>query len=75
MTVYLSEPPHTVRGLADELDVGKPAISRAVDTLAALGFVKRKADETDRRNVFIQRTVRGSVYLSDLGELIARTRA
>ena len=33
-TVYLDPPPHTVRGLAAALGVSKPAITRALDTLA-----------------------------------------
>lgn len=71
MTVYLSPPPHTVRGLAQSLGVGKPAITRALDTLERLGLVRRRRDESDGRNVLIQRTVKGSVYLSDFGDLIA----
>jgi DNA-binding MarR family transcriptional regulator len=70
MTVYLTPPPHTVRGLAASLNIGKPAVTRALDTLVRLGLVKRKRDEEDGRNVLVQRTVKGSVYLSDLGDLI-----
>ncbi len=71
LSVYLSKPPHTVRGLAKLLDVSKPAITRAVNRLSELGMVRRKTDETDRRSVFIQRTVKGSVFLREFGELIA----
>lgn len=71
MTVYLTPPPHTVRGLAEALNVGKPAITRALDTLTRFGLVRRRRDEADARNVLIQRTVKGSVYLSDFGDLIA----
>lgn len=70
LTVYLSPPPHTVRGLAEKLGVSKPAITRALDAMGRLDLVKRKRDETDRRNVLIQRTVKGSVYLSEFAELI-----
>lgn len=69
--VYLAPPPHTVRGLAAILDVTKPAITRALDTLGRAGFLKRRRDETDRRNVLIQRTVKGSVFLSDFGDRVA----
>ncbi len=72
MTVYLTEQPHTVRGLAETLGVAKPAITRAIDTLSGHGLVKRAKDEADRRNVFIQRTVKGSVFLSDFAERIER---
>ncbi|HBB54782.1 MAG TPA: MarR family transcriptional regulator [Hyphomonadaceae bacterium] len=72
MTVYLTPGPHTVRGLAAGLNVSKPAISRALDALSDLGFVRRKKDEEDLRNVLVQRTVKGSVFLSDFGDLIAQ---
>ncbi len=71
LSVYLTPAPHTVRGLAAELGVSKPAITRAVDRLSALDLVRRRQDPADRRSVLIQRTVRGSVFLSDFGDLIA----
>ncbi|MBC7952463.1 MAG: MarR family transcriptional regulator [Rhodospirillaceae bacterium] len=70
LTVYLTPPNHTVRGLATTLNVSKPAITRALDRLSELGLVKRKTDETDRRSVLIQRTVKGSVYLREFGDMI-----
>ncbi|MEO5336129.1 MAG: MarR family transcriptional regulator [Magnetospirillum sp. WYHS-4] len=70
LTVYLTPPPHTVRGLAETMNVSKPAITRALDRLSELELVRRKPDETDRRSVLIQRTVRGSVFLREYGELI-----
>lgn len=70
LTVYLTTPPHTVRGLAALLNVSKPAITRGIDRLSELQLVRRKEDETDRRSVLIQRTVRGSVFLREYGELI-----
>jgi DNA-binding MarR family transcriptional regulator len=71
LTVYMTPPPHTVRGLASTLGVSKPAISRALDRLGTLGFVKRKPDEDDRRNVLVQRTVKGSVFLTEFGEIVS----
>jgi DNA-binding MarR family transcriptional regulator len=70
LTVYLTPPPHTVRGLAAELRVSKPAITRALNRLGQLGLARRKRDERDRRNVLVQRTVKGSVYLSDFAEAV-----
>ena len=70
LTVYLTPQPHTVRGLAASLNVSKPAITRALDRLTELGMIKRKIDETDRRSVLVQRTVKGSVFLREFGELI-----
>jgi DNA-binding MarR family transcriptional regulator len=71
LTVYLTPPPHTVRGLAALLGVGKPVITRALDAMSAAGLVKRKRDEADKRNVLVQRTVKGSVFLNDLGERVS----
>lgn len=71
LTVYLTPPPHTVRGLAEALKVSKPAITRALDRLSDIELIRRKPDEQDRRSVLIQRTVRGSVFLREFAELIA----
>jgi len=75
LTIYLTPPPHTVRGLAEHLGVSKPAITRALDTLSIKGLTKRKRDEADKRNVLIQRTVKGSVYLSELSDRIVKAAA
>jgi hypothetical protein len=47
LTIYLETPPHTVRGLAAKLGVTKPVITRALDTMGAMGLVSRKRDEAD----------------------------
>ena len=70
LTVYLTPPPHTVRGLAGTLSISKQAISRALDRLGRLGFVRRKRDDADRRNVLVQRTVKGSVFLTEFSQLV-----
>ena len=70
LTVYMTDPPHTVRGLAAHLNISKPAITRALDRLSQLGYLRRKIDQTDRRNVLVQRTVKGSVYLSEFAEIV-----
>ena len=70
LTVYLTPQPHTVRGLAATLNVSKPAITRALDRLGAYDMVRRKTDDADRRSILVQRTVKGSVYLSEFGDLI-----
>lgn len=72
MTVYMTSAPHTVRGLSESLGAPKPAITRAVDALSELGFVRRRRDPVDGRNVFVQRTVKGSVHLTEFGERIER---
>ncbi len=70
--IYLEPPPHTVRGLAALLGVTKPVVTRALDTMGAMGLVHRTRDHADRRNVIIQRTVDGSQYLEKLGDIIIR---
>lgn len=70
LTVYLEAPPHTVRDLARKLGVTKPVITRALDTMGKLELVDRKRDEKDRRNVLIQRTVKGALYLERLADTI-----
>lgn len=66
LTVYLSEGPHTVRGLAADLNVSKPAITRALDRLGELDLARRKVDPADRRSVLVQRTAKGIAFLRDL---------
>ena len=70
LTVYLTPPPHTVRGLAAGLKISKPAVSRGLDKLGKLELIRRQTDENDRRNVLVQHTVRGSVFLREFSELI-----
>ena len=63
MLVYLTPGPHTVRGLAHMLGVSKPVITRALNTLGALGYLRRVRDESDRRNVFVAKTGTGQDFL------------
>ncbi len=70
MTIYIDLPPHTVRGLAEKLQVTKPVITRALDTMGKLGLVTRERDPLDKRNVIIKRTVDGAQAVDDLAELI-----
>ena len=71
LQVYMAPPPHTVRGLAQSLGISKPAVTRALDRLGQLDFVRRKREEADRRSIQVQRTVKGSVFLRDLGDSAA----
>lgn len=75
LTVYMTPPPHTVRGLAALLNVSKPAITRALDRLGELSLARRKTDPKDRRSVVVQRTVKGSVYLAEFAEIIGAATA
>ena len=75
LEVYLNPAQHTVRGLAQRLEISKPAVTRALDRLEALGFVRRKPEPQDRRSITVQRTVQGSVFLRGFGDLISRHAA
>jgi DNA-binding MarR family transcriptional regulator len=70
LTVYLEPPPHTVRGLAAKLGVTKPVITRALDTMGRLGLLSRRRDDADRRNVVVQRTVKGALFVERLGDML-----
>ena len=70
LTVYMNPGPHTVRALARDLNVPKPAISRALDALSILGFIKRVRDPNDKRIVLVQKTTDGAVYLDDFARLV-----
>ncbi len=63
MLVYQTSGPHTVRGLAQTLGVSKPVVTRALNTLGALGYLRRERDQDDRRNVFVVRTSDGTEFL------------
>jgi DNA-binding MarR family transcriptional regulator len=39
-----------------------------------LGFIRRKRDDSDRRNVLVQRTVKGSVFLNEFAQLVISAR-
>ena len=75
LTVYLEPPPHTVRGLAARLGVTKPVIPRALDSMGKLEVLSRRRDEADRRNVVIQRTLKGALYVETLGDLVVARAA
>jgi len=70
LTCYLHEGPHTVRGLAADLNVSKPAITRALDRLGELDLARRKVDPMDRRSVLVQRTLKGTAFLRDLRSIM-----
>jgi DNA-binding MarR family transcriptional regulator len=70
LTIYLEAPPHTIRDLARKLGVSKPVITRALDTMGKLELVSRRRDDKDRRNVLVQRTVKGALYLERLADTI-----
>jgi DNA-binding MarR family transcriptional regulator len=68
--VYLNPGPHTVRGLARVLNVSKPVVTRALNRLGSLGYLRRQRDDTDKRNIFVARTSEGAVFLEEFGQFI-----
>ena len=70
LTCYLQDGAHTVRGLAADLNVSKPAITRALDRLGELDLARRKVDPMDRRSVLVQRTLKGQAFLRDLRSIM-----
>ena len=75
LTLYLDTRAQSVRGLAARLGVTKPVITRALDSMGRMGLVTRKRDPADRRNVLIQRTVEGALFIERLGDLVVKKAA
>lgn len=73
LVVYLKPGPHTVRGLARILNVSKPVVTRALNKLGTLGYLRRQRDDADRRNIFVAQTREGTEFLEGFGELIDNT--
>lgn len=71
LLVHLTHGPHTVRGLARGLGVSKPVVTRALNRLGALGYLRRQRDDSDRRNIFVILTNEGTKFLDQFGRLIA----
>ena len=74
LTCYLEDESQTVRGLAADLNVSKPAITRALDRLTEFDLVRRKTDPLDRRSVLVQRTVAGNGFMRDLKKMLVEAR-
>lgn len=70
LTVYLTPGPHTVRRLSEQLEVPKPAISRALDALSIQDFVKRARDPDDRRVVLVQKTAEGALFVDRFAAIV-----
>ena len=75
MVVYLNPGPHTVRGLARALNVSKPVVTRALNRLGGLGYLRRQRDDSDKRNIFVARTSEGAEFLEEFGHFIGEDTA
>jgi DNA-binding MarR family transcriptional regulator len=71
MIVAWEPGPHRVRHLAEKLDVSKPVITRALNTLgpAGLGFLRRRRDDADLRDCFVEATAEGQGFLDRLEDV------
>lgn len=70
LNVYLATQAQSIKSLSEDLGISKPAICRAIDALETAKLVKRSRDKSDKRNVHVQRTVKGSVFLSEFADII-----
>ena len=61
---------HTVRGLAAQLNISKPAISRSIDRLCELDLAARVPDERDRRSILVVPTNAGHSHVVQLKEIL-----
>lgn len=61
----------TIRGLAADLNLTKPVVTRACDTLGRMGLTKRTRDPKDRRNVFVNATADGMERMHALKEMLS----
>lgn len=70
LVVYLQPGPHTVRGLAERLNVSKPVVTRALNRLGSLGYLRRQRDERDKRNIYVAQTAEGAEFLDEFGHFL-----
>ena len=70
LSVGLTPGPHTVRGLAQRLGVSKPVVTRALNKLGSLGYLRRQRDEADGRNIFVEMTPPGALFLDHFDQLV-----
>lgn len=73
LTVGMTDGPHTVRGLAAMLAISKPVVTRALNKLAALGYLRRQRDRNDGRNIFVELTPAGAEFLERFNQLLGDT--
>jgi DNA-binding MarR family transcriptional regulator len=71
LTCYLESEAQTVRGLAAQLNLCTPPITRALDRLAEFDLIRRKTDPLDRRSVLVQRTATGMAFLRELRKILS----
>ena len=58
----------TVRGLASEMHMHRPQISRAMSTLVRRGYARKKSDPKDRRSAVFTITPKGNRFYAEMME-------
>lgn len=74
MALSGSREPETVRGMAQRLNVHKPAVTRAMDRLEQHGLAERRPDPIDRRSVWLSCTRTGEKLVKQLGRAMRPKR-
>ncbi len=73
LTITTQKGPHTVRGLAASMNIGKPAVVRAIDSLSRYKLAERMRDPKDRRNLHITPTINGVKMIADFSERVLQS--
>lgn len=66
LSLLLVEGPMTVRALSDAMNIGKPAVTRAIDRLVTDKYLVRADDPDDRRSVLVSLTPAGRKFVADM---------
>jgi DNA-binding MarR family transcriptional regulator len=71
LTGHLETEAQTARGLATNLTVSKPAITRAPDRLVEWNFASHKIGVLDRRNIRVRHIHKGAAFLQELSDIMS----
>jgi DNA-binding MarR family transcriptional regulator len=63
---------HTVKRLSIDLNISKPAITRALHALGQAGFVQRTHPDHDRRESHVHLTAAGIAHLAQFADRLER---
>jgi DNA-binding MarR family transcriptional regulator len=75
LAMFLGEPEHSIRELAEGLGVGPSRLSRILDKLEDRGLIVRTLSRKDRRNVRVTLSVGGADLAGRLGERASQAYA
>lgn len=70
--VYFLEGEHSIKNLAYVFDLPKASVSRAVSSLVRYGLLKRRKSETDGRNIYLQRTLKGINFMNQFNDILVK---